>query len=86
VPGIFETYVIKFMRVIGLRVAVSRRCDELPTGALDAFWVSGLAGLGEKPPQKRPSMRNTSSDGTIRERNPMSLQPYGMRTSQVTAM
>ncbi len=60
---------------MGLRGSVSRRCDELPTGSLEAFWASALAGLGEKPPQNRPSVRSTSNEGTTFERKPMSLQP-----------
>jgi hypothetical protein len=60
---------------MGLPVAVSRRCDELPTGFLDASWAFALAGLGENPPQNRPSVRSTSNEGTTFERKPMSLQP-----------
>ena len=62
----------------GRERSVSRRFDGWPTDCLDCAWAlsaCGLAGLGEKAPQNRPSVRSTSSEGITLERKPMNLQP-----------
>jgi len=52
-----------------------RRFDFARGGVRFVKNVFEIVGLGLKPPQKRPSVRSTSKEGTTFERNPMSLQP-----------